>query len=265
MSNSTRVPELGLKIPVLARALLAQVGALADAARLPAYAVGGCVRDWLLGISRTDDLDVTVEGDSVRLARGIAEALGGGLQVHEQFKTATVRFSGGPVDHVDVVMCRREAYAEPAAYPRVSPGTLEDDLFRRDFSINAMAADLHPARFGRLIDPFGGQEDARRKRIRVLHARSFLDDPSRILRAVKFAHRLQFQLEPDTRKLAREALEAGALGWLNQGRLKKELGLLQQERNPERGFKRLAELMPADAFRKLMRAVPGDGHVRARP
>ena len=239
-----------VQIPRPVEPLLREVGRLADQRGMQAYAVGGCVRDWLLGLVQTPDLDVTVEGDGIAIARAAGPALGGTLTVHQQFGTATrllLRRRGAGPKRVDFATCRRETYARPAAYPAVAPGTLEDDLFRRDFTLNAMAVALGPARFGALVDPFQGARDLRRKRLRILHARSFLDDPSRLLRGVRFAQRFGLRWEPGTRRAARDAAFAGALGWLNAGRLRRELERMGDEPDPLACFQGLAALLGSSA------------------
>lgn len=232
-------------MPGAQAALLGRIGRVADERGVAVYAVGGCVRDWLLGTARTPDLDVTVEGDSLGLAHALARALGGETLVHQQFGTATVtwRRAGRGIRRVDLAMCRREQYAKPGAYPRVSPGTLEEDLFRRDFSINAMAMVLSPARFGTVIDPFDGRGDLEHRRLRMLHARSFFDDPSRLLRGVRFARRFGLRWDPPTRDAAERAVASGALGWLNPGRLERELRHMTDEPDPGACFKDLAALL----------------------
>ena len=255
MSAITRGPETSarLRIPRQAEPLLRRIGRIADERGLAAYAVGGCVRDWLLGIAGTPDLDVTVEGDGIELARAAGRFLGGALTVHQQFGTATRRLrrpsSGGrrsgpsrPL-RVDFATCRRDTYARPAAYPKVARGTLEDDLFRRDFTTNAMAVALSPARFGALVDPFHGSRDLRRHAVRILHPRSFLDDPSRILRGIRFVRRFSFRWDPATERAANAALAAGALGWLNPGRLLRELDRMRREPDPLTCFQELATLL----------------------
>ena len=239
-----------VQIPRRVEPLLRAIGRLADERGMRAYAVGGCVRDWLFGLIGTPDLDVTVEGDGIAVAQAAARALGGTLTVHRQFGTATQRLRrqghggrpGGPL-RVDFATCRRETYARPAAYPKVAAGTLGGDLFRRDFTINAIAAALGPARFGALADPFHGARDLRQRCLRVLHARSFLDDPSRLLRGIRFAHRFGLRWEPATRRAAREAVAAGALGWLNAGRLRRELDRMREEPDPLACYEELAALL----------------------
>lgn len=260
-----------IQVPRRVEPLLREIGRIADQRGLPAYAVGGCVRDWLLGVAGTPDLDVAVEGDGIAVARAAGRLLGGTLTVHQQFGTATRRLRrsapGGPREtapppqagaavsrggrrpgrsrplRVDFATCRQETYAKPAAYPRVTPGTLEDDLVRRDFTINAMAVALSPARFGTLVDPFRGARDVRRHAVRILHPRSFLDDPSRILRGIRFVRRFSFQWEPATERAAHAALAAGALGWLNPGRLARELDRMRREPDPLACFQELAALL----------------------
>jgi tRNA nucleotidyltransferase (CCA-adding enzyme) len=224
------------------RGLLEEIGRLAERRETRAYAVGGCVRDWLLGIAETTDLDVAVEGDGIAFARALGRAVGTPVTSHEPFGTATLLLEK-PRLRVDVATCRKETYAKPAAYPRVAPGTLRDDLRRRDFTINAMALAIDPRRFGTLVDPFGGRRDLRTKTLRVLHRRSFLDDPSRILRGVRFAQRFGLRWERATWRACREAVAAGALGWLNAGRLRRELDRMRGEPGPRACLDALASLL----------------------
>ena len=242
-----RLGRTQVPVPAAVRPLLQRVGHLAEGQGMPAYAVGGCVRDWLLGWDRTPDVDVVVEGDGIRLAHLLAQALGATLSVHEQFGTATLNVQDGSdvvhLQRIDVASCRRETYAKPAAYPRVTPGTLQDDLFRRDFTINAMAMAVSPVACGRLVDPFGGAADLRRRRLRALHARSFLDDPSRLLRGIRFLTRFGLRWTPHTRRWVRQAMAAGALGWLNTGRLRKELDRMGQEPDPRACVEALIALL----------------------
>ncbi|PIQ84586.1 MAG: hypothetical protein COV75_01450 [Candidatus Omnitrophica bacterium CG11_big_fil_rev_8_21_14_0_20_63_9] len=233
-----------LAIPQSNRLLLERIGAIARAEGAHAYAVGGCVRDWLAGRAQHVDVDITVEGDGLGVAKAVARALDGRLQTHEPFGTATIELDEArPLQRIDIATCRRETYAKPAAYPMVQPGTLRDDLFRRDFSINAMAMNITPKQFGELIDPFGGQTDLRRRVLRVLHDRSFLDDPSRILRGVRFARRFGLAWDAHTNTLALEAVAAGALGWLNAGRLHKEFERMLTEPDPQACVSELARLL----------------------
>jgi len=235
------------------RVLLDEVGQLAARAHWPSYAVGGCVRDWLLG-RPVNDVDLVIEGDGIIIAQQFAQAHRTQLTTHVQFKTATVlvplasfarrkRSSKQLTEtlRLDFATCRKEIYAKPAAYPKVSAGTLQDDLFRRDVTINAMAMRLSPTPFGRLIDLFRGYEDLRARLIRVLHPQSFRDDPSRILRAIRFAERLHCTIEPQTATWMRRALHDNLLARLNRGRLRKELLAILHEPEPLRCLRTLSE------------------------
>ncbi|MBI3320644.1 MAG: CCA tRNA nucleotidyltransferase [Candidatus Omnitrophica bacterium] len=258
---------LRVDVPAGVKPLLQAIGRIAEAHAVRAYAVGGCVRDWLLGSTGTVDLDVAVEGrNSLEVARAVSRVLGGVVTVHPQFRTATVmlpssrsgsRRTRQSAMRVDVAMCRRETYAKPAAYPTVMPGTLREDLFRRDFTINAMAIRMTPGRFGALIDPFGGREDLRRNELRVLHGRSFLDDPSRILRGVRLLERFDLRWARETERVLYEAIAAGALGWLNAGRLQRELEWMDDEPHPQACFQRLALLLKT-AAQQGPAAMPGN-------
>ena len=231
-----------MNVPSQVRALLQRIGQIAEAQGLCAYAVGGCVRDWHLGITTVKDLDVTVEGDGIAAARAMAHALKGTVTAHRSFGTATLRLPRGK-GRVDLASCRKEIYKRPGAYPSVSPGTLEEDLFRRDFTVNAMALAVNPGRFGTLIDPFQGARDLQQKRLRILHGRSFLDDPSRILRGIRFAQRFGLSWDPGTARAARAALSAGALQWLNAGRLRREMERMLQEPDPRACLRELGTFL----------------------
>jgi tRNA nucleotidyltransferase (CCA-adding enzyme) len=187
--------------------------------------VGGAVRDLLLGRA-VGELDIVVEGDAKAIAAELAGELRTSFRAHEPFATAAVSLASG--EFLDIATARREIYPAPAALPQVYPGTLEDDLHRRDFTINALAFDLHPFRFGELSDPTGGLGDIRRKLIRVLHDGSFIDDPTRVFRAVRFAERLRFDIEPSTLRLMQEAIPEG-VERLSADRLRKELDLFLEE------------------------------------
>ena len=187
---------------------------------LPAvFLVGGSVRDLLRGASGVD-VDLAVEGDGPGTARTLAERLGGAVREHGRFGTATVRAPG--IDF-DVAGTRRESYPRPGALPEVEAAPLGEDLGRRDFTINAMALGLTGEGFGRLHDPAGGSQDLEAGLVRVLHERSFEDDPTRLLRAVRYTARLGFELDPDTDRLARAAAESGALQSVSGSRVADEL------------------------------------------
>jgi len=204
----------------------------------PAFLVGGAVRDVLRGASAAD-LDLAVEGDGRAAARAIAARLGGEVVEHERFETATVRAAGLAID---VAATRRERYARPGALPIVERASLADDLIRRDFTINAMAIGLSGDGYGRLHDPHGGLRDLDGRLVRVLHDGSFLDDPTRLLRAVRYEARLGFTLEADSEALARAAVASGALDTVSGDRRRDELvDMLSGDQAPT-ALRRLREL-----------------------
>jgi tRNA nucleotidyltransferase (CCA-adding enzyme) len=207
---------------------LERIGRTAIELGWQAYLVGGVVRDLLLR-RPTKDLDLVVVGDARRLAREIARAEGGVYREHRAFGTASVAFEDGV--RLDLATARRESYRRPAALPDVSPSDLSDDLERRDFTINSMALELAPSELGRIVDPLEGQADLRRSVIRTLHARSFIDDPTRAFRAVRFAIRLGCQIEQSTAANLRQAVRSGVFDRLSGARVQRELSLLFDERD----------------------------------
>jgi len=206
------------------------VGKIADKLKISAYIVGGPVRDKLLGIANYD-LDFVVEGDGIKFAEILNKILKGKLTTYRSFGTATVALKE---KKIDIVTARKETYKYPAAYPTIKPGTIKDDLFRRDFTINAMAISVNKKNFGELVDFYGGQKDLKKGVIRILHDKSFMDDPTRIFRAVKFSVRFGFKIEPHTKKLIKEAALDGLLGEVNAGRIRKEIELFLKEKNPKK-------------------------------
>jgi tRNA nucleotidyltransferase (CCA-adding enzyme) len=204
----------------------------------PAYLVGGAVRDLLRGASAVD-LDLAVEGDARSVARSLADRLGGSAREHERFGTATVRTDGLAFD---LATTRRETYERPGALPRVEPASLEEDLARRDFAFNAMAVGLTGDDLGHLYDPQGGLRDLEAGTVRVLHEGSFVDDPTRLLRALRYEARLGFEMHPDTERLAREAVREEALGTVSGARVRDELLDLLGEPKAAAAATRMAEL-----------------------
>ncbi len=204
----------------------------------PVYLVGGAVRDLLRGAAAVD-LDVCVEGDALAAARALAERLDGSVLEHERFGTATLR--AGELS-VDLAATRRERYERPGALPLVEPAPLAEDLARRDFAINAIAIGLTEPGRGTLHDPCGGLEDLRAGAVRVLHAGSFLDDPTRLLRAVRYEVRLDYAMDAATESLARAAVAAGALDTVSGARLGDELLALLAESEHPQALRRLHAL-----------------------
>jgi tRNA nucleotidyltransferase (CCA-adding enzyme) len=195
----------------------------------PAWLVGGAVRDLMLG-SDSVDLDVAVEGDALEIARELASRLGGDAKEHDRFGTATVR--AGDLT-VDLATTRRETYAEPGTLPEVEPAPLGEDLARRDFTINAMAASLDAEALGELVDPHGGREDLESGVIQVLHPGSFTDDPTRLLRAIRYEARFGFRMDPETERFARAAIAAGTPSTVSGARIRDELlEMLGETRSP---------------------------------
>jgi tRNA nucleotidyltransferase (CCA-adding enzyme) len=209
------------------------------------YLVGGTVRDILLG-EGSFDVDIAVEGDAIGLARQLARELGGRTRVHEKFGTAVVIYGAGK--RVDVVTARTEFYDAPAALPAVEHASIREDLLRRDFTINAMAASLKGEDFGRLVDPFDGRSDLTAGVVRVLHNLSFIEDPTRIFRAVRYENRYGFRMDEHTARLARACIDMGLVGDLSSARLRDELVALLEEGEIDHSILRLAELGAAGAI-----------------
>jgi tRNA nucleotidyltransferase (CCA-adding enzyme) len=203
------------------------------------YLVGGTVRDILLG-ERSFDVDIAVEGDAIAFARALAEVLQGRVRPHEKFGTAVVLY--GEDERVDVVTARTEFYDAPAALPTVEHASIREDLFRRDFTMNAMAVSLKGADRGRLVDPFDGRRDLEARTIRVLHNLSLIDDPTRIFRAIRYENRYGFRMDEHTLRLARGTIEMGLVGDLSSARLRDELVALLEEGEVEHSLLRLGEL-----------------------
>jgi tRNA nucleotidyltransferase (CCA-adding enzyme) len=220
------------------RPLFDAVAALGDRAD-GVYLVGGTVRDILLG-EESFDVDIAVEGDAIEFARALADALGGRFTPHQKFGTAVVQYGDG--GRVDVVTTRTEFYDAPGALPTVERASLREDLFRRDFTLNAMAVSLKPAELGRLIDPFGGRADLEARVLRVLHNLSFIDDPTRIFRGIRYEARYGLRLEEHSARLARGCIEMGLVGDLSSARLRDELQALLEDPGAAGGIVRLGEL-----------------------
>ena len=225
-------------LPVELVALVNNAVALAGNRNLPLYLVGGIVRDLLLGqINDICDLDLVVEGDAVRLAGEFAEKVGGRLMAHLIFNTAKIELGKWTID---IAMARTETYAKPGALPVVTAGTLKTDLFRRDFTINAMAISLNPDNYGELVDLYGGLKDLNNQSIRILHDKSFTDDATRIWRAIRYEQRLGFEIEPETLSLLKRNVPL--MKTVGGYRLRHELELVLKEKEPEKALRRAAEL-----------------------
>ncbi|MFC2033004.1 CCA tRNA nucleotidyltransferase [Chloroflexota bacterium] len=224
------------QLPAELKRFMQEAGKMAQGRGMALYLVGGVVRDMLLGRANLD-LDLVVEGDAIALAREMADIRQGKVVIHPRFGTARVQWDRWSVD---LATTRSETYARPGALPTVHPSSLRNDLFRRDFTVNAMAVDIGPARYGELVDIYGGIADLERRLIRVLHDRSFIDDTTRIWRALRYEQRLDFQIEPDTMELIGHGLPM--LEAISGDRIRHELELVLREELPERTLRRAGGL-----------------------
>ena len=236
------------EVPDLARLLPALEGL-----PVPVYLVGGAVRDLLRGASSVD-LDLALEGEAATIANELAGRLDGTAITHERFGTATVR---AEKLSADLATTRREVYEVPGALPTVEPAELGEDLARRDFTVNAMAIGLCGDDFGKLHDPHGGKADLDAGLIRLLHERSFVEDPTRLLRALRYEARLGFALEAETERLAREAAAAGAPATVSGPRIADELLDLLSEPEARVAVARLGELGLDRALHPALEAKAG--------
>ncbi len=228
--------------------LIRKIGEIADRENLNAYIVGGFVRDLILG-RKNYDVDIVVEGDATLFAKQVAKELGAKVHTFDRFKTATLVFSDGT--RIDMASARTEVYRAPGAFPEVDMAPLKKDLFRRDFTINTLAVKINASDFGRLIDFFGGLKDIKDRKIRVLHSLSFVEDPTRILRALRFATRYRFDLGRHTEKLLKMAVERKLFKTVEGQRIYHELKQIMLEENP------LRVLLKMDRYGILKELFPG--------
>lgn len=244
------------RLPSRVISLLRAIGRLGDTQGVKVYLVGGVVRDLLLR-RPTLDLDLAVEGDGIAMARLVSDRFHTSLTVFDRFATARLRFPGGL--RMDIAATRKESYALPADLPQVEPASLPEDLYRRDFTINAMAIQLNAGHVGQLIDCYGGRKDLRGRTVRVLHEKSFEDDPTRIFRAIRFEQRFNGRLETNTRRLLRDAAATGLVDRLSGPRLCHEWFLLFAEQDPVCVMDRLSRLK---LFRFLHPELRYNAHTR---
>lgn len=257
------------KLPEGLRDLIYLAGRVAVENKVSAYLVGGFVRDLILDVKNLD-LDIVVEGDGIKFAQDFAKRLNARIIQHRRFGTAKIiilfpsaqsEAAGWPKDSecssrilnqrgaashylkIDIATARKESYPQPASLPIVTPGILADDLKRRDFTINAMAISISGEDFGRLVDFFDGRSDLSRRKIRILHNLSFVDDPTRMIRAIRFEKRYNFNIEVKTLKLFKEAVKAGMIEKVQPQRLRDELILLLKEERPLNAMRRTQKLI----------------------
>jgi len=231
--NAVLVSNLSKEMLILLRT----IGEVAREMGYAAYAVGGFVRD-LLRHTRNLDLDIVIEGDGIRFADELARRMGGVSRPHDKFQTAVVKLTDG--FKIDVATARLEYYEYPAAMPTVEMSSIKLDLFRRDFTINALAIALNPEKFGVLVDFFNCQNDIRDQQIRVLHNLSFVEDPTRIFRAIRFEQRLGFKLGKFTERLIKSAIKQEMFGRFSGKRFFQELKYILAEENPQPAIYRMA-------------------------
>ncbi len=257
------VRQFQSNLPPSQLALLRETGGIAASLGIPAYLVGGVVRDVLLGRSGVD-FDIVLEGQAGEVGQALLQKYAGRLVQHRKFRTATwflepaLRQSVG-FDFLDLTTARRESYAHPAALPDVEPARIREDLRRRDFSINALAVRLDGPHFGEFLDDLNGLDDLEKGLVRVLHPQSFVDDPTRIFRAVRYEQRYGFQIEPPTRDFLQAANPF--IAKLSAERLRHELDLVLAEPGAVRMLARLAEL---GSLKATAEVLPWDADLQKR-
>ena len=238
------------RLPAELVSFMNTAGELATKRGQKLYLAGGVVRDLLLGKANLD-LDLVVEGDAINLAQQLIQVNQAKVTTHSQFGTAKLQWDRWSVD---LTTARSESYSRPGALPNVKPGSIDSDLCRRDFTINAMAVHLSPNHYGELIDRHGGRDDLELKFIRVLHEKSFTDDATRIWRSLRYEQRLEFQLEQNTLKLLQRDIPM--LDTISGNRIWYELECVFSEESPERSLHRAQEL---GVLARLHPAIKGDG------
>ncbi len=254
-SSDINVTNLNNKIknslPTKLFSMIREIGDIADKTNVNAFIVGGFVRDILMK-KPNYDLDMVVEGSAIKFAGVLRDKFNGSIVVHERFGTAKIVKNWpawlGPCPNednkliIDIATARTEAYKKPAALPTVEFCSLKEDLERRDFTINAMAVGINKKNFGLFIDFFSGIKDLKKGIIRALHDKSFIDDPTRIFRAVRFEQRLGFSIEKHTEYLIQHAVRKEMFKWTENQRIKEELILIFKEKSPEKAVLRMQEL-----------------------
>ncbi len=236
------------RMPPFVFKILEKVGRHADEMTYRAYLVGGSVRDLLMG-QKNLDIDIVIEGDAIAFATSFSRTLKGvKLVTHRRFNTAKIIFNkaehpDAPLEDftIDIATARTEYYDRPAALPRVETSSIKKDLYRRDFTINTLAIKLNPDEFGLLLDFFGAQRDIKERVIRVLHNLSFVEDPTRAFRAVRFAERFGFKISRHTERLIRSAVRLNLFKKLTGSRLYDELALIFKETDPLQSIQRLSQ------------------------
>ena len=249
---------IGKRLSPSTIALLHDLGRVGDDLGLAVYAVGGFVRDLLLGVENLD-VDVTVEGDGIFFAERFAAVHGCRVRSHHTFGTAVLVFPDG--GKVDVASTRLEYYESPGVLPTVERSSLRHDLYRRDFTINTLALCINEEHFGLLTDFFGGRQDIQKRTVRVLHNLSFVEDPTRVFRAIRFEQRLGFPIAPHTENLIRSAVRMNILEKVRGRRLFNELVLILKEKEPAGAIGRMAALGLLPSIHPDLKLVPETSRV----
>ena len=218
---------------------LLQIGKTGDRLGYSVFMVGGIVRDLLLGVTNLD-IDIVIEEDAIKFAKYFCKRVKGKIKIHHKFKTAAVLLPNGI--KIDFASARREFYEFPAALPEVEFASIKKDLYRRDFTINAIAIQLNQEYFGKILDFYGGMRDLELKKIRILYSLSFTEDPTRIIRAVRFEKRYNFSMEYSTEKFLAKAVKEGLISRIRKKRLSEELLIILKERDPIKILKKMDEL-----------------------
>jgi tRNA nucleotidyltransferase (CCA-adding enzyme) len=238
------------KLPPELVNLMWVAGEMANSRGEKLYLVGGVVRDLLLGQANLD-LDLVVEGNAIELAQQLKAINKGKITTHPHFNTARLVWQGW---NIDLATARSETYKKPGALPTVTPSSIDQDLSRRDFTINAMAICLNPGDYGQLVDPYRGRDDLQNQRIRILHDKSFTDDATRIWRALRYEQRLDFHLERNTLVLLQR--DISRLETISADRIRYEIECVLSEKYPEKVFSRAEELGVLAALHPQLK---GDG------
>jgi len=208
------------------------------------------VRDTFLG-RPNPDLDIVIEGDAIKLGHILSKELGAGLVSHKRFGTCTLVTRDKL--RIDLATARKEKYERPGVLPTVRFSSVKDDLVRRDFTINAMAISINKDDFGKLIDFFGGLKDLKAGRIKMIHDKSFMDDPTRIFRAIRFEQRFGFHIDKHTQRLIDRAIKCGMLERLETQRVRKEVLNILREDDPMKSLERLGDFIHAKTLiRKVL-------------
>lgn len=241
------------RLPEYVLTLLRTIGQLGDQLGYSVYTAGGLVRDLLLRVEENLDVDIVVEGDGIKFAKALAKQCQARVKIHRKFCTAVVIFSNG--FKIDVATARTEHYEYPAAMPIIKMGSIRLDLYRRDFTINALAIKLNRKSFGRVYDYFGGQRDLKEKVIRVLHSLSFVEDPTRVFRAIRFEQRFHFRIGNFTLNLIKNAVKKGFVHQLSGKRVFNELAIIFDEPNPVGVLERMHELKVLQAIHPELTSI----------